>query len=189
MPRGVPASGKRNTKKSTEEIKRIAANAAKAAPKKQPEPPPRDPEYDAAFESYKGRVETAQAALTLPLIVPAPVGTFILHIMRPEEGATKITANMHVCTHFERFPDRLVPRGMIGIGDNVIEAAVLHPGGYVSGSPSIPITFETIEMFLASAKERHLAKTPTKPEGQTVRGHVRTGRPAPAAEEEEDLIV
>jgi hypothetical protein len=177
MPRGVPASGKRNTKKSAEEIRRIAANAAKTQEKPATVPLAEQPNAATNVVNF----------VPDPICIPAPQGTFILHAKKV--GDKGIVINLHVCTHFERFPDRLVPRGMIPAGDDVIEAAVLHPTGHVSGSPKMPITFENTEQFRQSLIQRYV--TPPKADaGQEVRAHRRINTNAkPAAEEpEEDLI-
>lgn len=86
----------------------------------------------------------------VPVIVPAPPGTFVLHVKK------NMDIMIHVCTHFERYSDRLVPRGMIAADDDVIEAAVLHPTGHVSGSPKMPMTFENVEQYRTNLAAKYL---------------------------------
>lgn len=94
-----------------------------------------------------------------PLVIPAPVGTFVLHVVM-HKGSVMILK--HVCIHFERFDDRILPRCMIAAGDNVIEAAVLHPSGHISGSPLAPFTFENVEQFVHNIRQRHKTKPTTR---------------------------
>lgn len=105
-----------------------------------------------------GLEETRDAILAnVPVIVLAPTGTFILHVVKSDDPKT-LDILMHVCTHFERYPDRLVPRGLIGLTDNVIDAAVLHPTGHVSGSPKMPLTYATVDSYRNNVVAKYLTQ-------------------------------
>lgn len=207
MPRGVPVSGKRNKPQTTQETRQKAAIASREANAAKPGhgwaagmaeakkriaanqselPLSPDPLLDRQSPS-----NTTNAVVVLPLIVPAPAGTFIIHVKQPPDNS--LVMELHVCTHFERFPDRLVPRGMIGIGEDVIEAACVHPTGHVSGSPKSPLTFESVDQYRAFLVERYPGTKPQPAKPKTeVRRTARTAVEAKAAaqlvEEDEDLI-
>jgi hypothetical protein len=93
---------------------------------------------------------------------------------------------MHVCTHFERWPDRsLTPRSIILPGDNVVEAAVLHPSGHVSGSPKHPLTFENVDVYRSALA---LSYAPKAEEPKPMAKGRRAAAAAAAQDEEEDLV-
>lgn len=94
----------------------------------------------------------------MPLIIPAPPGTYILHVVK-HDGQDSLDLLMHVCTHFERFPDRVVPISLVPAKKGVIEAAVLHPTGHVSGSPAMALTFENVDSYRTNLIERIFPKT------------------------------
>lgn len=149
-------------KKSPVRKRAVGKAPALALPYKDDDP------YKGIAAPHKGRDDTRQQELPLaaakqypkietPLVIPAPPGTYVLHILAlPKEAPTSIEILMHVCTHFERFPDRIVPRCMIAARDDIIEAAVLHPTGQVSGSPKVPITFENVDQYRHNLVKRYL---------------------------------
>lgn len=92
-----------------------------------------------------------------PLVIPAPVPTYVLYVV--EHPTAGIIVLKHVCTHFERFPDRIVPRCMIPADETVIEAACLHPTGEVSGSPKASLTFANFDQYRSSLLARYERKT------------------------------
>lgn len=178
MPRGVPLNPKAAAAKRKVTAARKGDAKATGQVHDQPELPLEEDRLNAILAG-------------VPLIVPAPVGTYILHVV--QINPHKVEIQIHVCTHFERYPDRLVPKGLVPAGESVIEGAVLHPSGHVSGSPKLPITCENLDQYTASVRQRYTVpeKTddtpaaPPTPKGRRARAAAVTNLPD---REDEDLI-
>lgn len=140
-----------------------------------------NPDATKALESIKAAATRATPGMTvapgsleMPVIVPAAPGTFILQVVpRPDENRLEIF--IHVCTHFERFITRLVPRGLIPMRQDAIEAAVLHPTGHVSSVQRVA-TYDSVDRYREAVIATHFKTPEKKPE------------PEVARETEEDLI-
>lgn len=95
-------------------------------------------------------------------------------------SATTIELLVHVCTHFERFGDRIVPRSLVAPDPKAIAAAVMHPTQHIS-SPQAGLTFANAEEYRSYIAQRFLPgekqTEPTPPKARR--------KPV---QEEEDLV-